>query len=368
MDKKLYLHIGGPKTGTTALQLFLARNRQTLERKGFCYPGRDDAHWGICANLRDHTLRGIKARPHTFVRRCISEIQKSPCHTHIMSAECLAGQDKAAILRELIPGELPVTIVYYARRQDALIESWYKEVVKIGHYRVDERLDEEFLKGVYPMPLFNHIRIITPWAESFGRENVIVRCYEKQQMNGDIIGDFTGITGLSVDETFSHSGEDINASLDPHHLEFVRLCNQAISDASEINYFLINCRFAQSRLFENLRKQHLLSPEARNTVLDYYEESNQKIAREYLGRADGRLFYDPRPDSDEPYMPCRGLTATELGPIFSEMIATLDRQQRDMEPLRSILMCLNRAAKKGIRFVPEPVLQAIATKADILNR
>ena len=57
MDKKLYIHIGGPKTGTTALQIFLAQNRQALERQGFCYPGNEDAHWGICTNLQEHTLK-----------------------------------------------------------------------------------------------------------------------------------------------------------------------------------------------------------------------------------------------------------------------------------------------------------------------
>ena len=35
---KAYLHIGMPKTGTTAIQCFLRDNREELKKQGFCYP------------------------------------------------------------------------------------------------------------------------------------------------------------------------------------------------------------------------------------------------------------------------------------------------------------------------------------------
>ena len=38
MRKTIYLHIGHYKTGTTALQVFLARNRAKLLRRGLGYP------------------------------------------------------------------------------------------------------------------------------------------------------------------------------------------------------------------------------------------------------------------------------------------------------------------------------------------
>lgn len=39
MRKTLYLHIGTPKTGSSAIQTFLEQNRETLRSKGIDYPG-----------------------------------------------------------------------------------------------------------------------------------------------------------------------------------------------------------------------------------------------------------------------------------------------------------------------------------------
>ena len=38
MNHTLVIHIGMPKTGSTALQYFLYLNRDKLERHGWCYP------------------------------------------------------------------------------------------------------------------------------------------------------------------------------------------------------------------------------------------------------------------------------------------------------------------------------------------
>lgn len=37
--RKLFLHIGSGKTGTTSIQKFLSVNRKLLSRQNFCYPG-----------------------------------------------------------------------------------------------------------------------------------------------------------------------------------------------------------------------------------------------------------------------------------------------------------------------------------------
>ena len=42
----LLIHIGMPKTGTTALQSFLFNNNSLLKKYGWCYPVLEDAESG----------------------------------------------------------------------------------------------------------------------------------------------------------------------------------------------------------------------------------------------------------------------------------------------------------------------------------
>ena len=34
----VYIHVGTPKTGTSAIQVFFTKNRKLLKEKGVCYP------------------------------------------------------------------------------------------------------------------------------------------------------------------------------------------------------------------------------------------------------------------------------------------------------------------------------------------
>lgn len=49
---KLILHAGTPKSGTTSLQFFMAKNRKELKEKGILYP--------------DHFLKNVYAPKHQW--------------------------------------------------------------------------------------------------------------------------------------------------------------------------------------------------------------------------------------------------------------------------------------------------------------
>lgn len=172
-------------------------------------------------------------------------------------------------------------------------------------------------------------------------------------MPNGIIEDFTRTIGLSLDDTLKLPATRMNKSLDIHHTEFIRLCNRAFKDMPEINDYLDLKHFKESRALNHLSEQHRLSPTTRITILDHYEESNRQFAREYLGREEGRLFYAPWPDPQEPWEPYRGLTPEEMVPIFTEMIYTAEMRQKEeiqkheLQPLTSCLEILNYFLKQS---------------------
>jgi hypothetical protein len=71
----------------------------------------------------------------------------------------------------------------------------------------------------------------------------------------------------------------------------------------------------------------ILSPEDRIKLLNRYEESNQKLAREYLNRSDGRLFNEPWPNANDAWVPYEGLNVARLTPIITKMIYKLYARQ-----------------------------------------
>ena len=56
----LYIHIGTPKTGTTALQGFLAKNRKTLQEHGAVFPDFGLVYKGVAKNRNAHFLVATK--------------------------------------------------------------------------------------------------------------------------------------------------------------------------------------------------------------------------------------------------------------------------------------------------------------------
>jgi hypothetical protein len=62
MARRVYLHVGLPKTGTTFLQTTMWRNRRRLREQGFLYPGsRRLDHY--------HAAQAVRSAPSTRVRR-----------------------------------------------------------------------------------------------------------------------------------------------------------------------------------------------------------------------------------------------------------------------------------------------------------
>lgn len=337
----VWIHIGGIKTGTTTLQRFLSGNRKILRQQGFLYPGTRYSHWGIAAELLSRPGDNTCMQPQ--LPGLLEEMKKALTPSCIISAEDLSGEGGAAALRDLIPKTFTVKIIYYVRRQDELIESWYNQVIKTPFYQCTRKLDNTYIEEKNQR--FDHDAVIRPWAASFGRENIIIRVYEKGQMNGDIVQDFSAVIGLAPDTRFVEPKVRYNRTFSPDHIEFIRLCKIRNKDDYGMHAFLYR-EFHDSRLSGQMANRHLLSPSMRRSVLEQYEESNRRVAQDYLGRENGGLFYDPWPDPDEAWESYGGLTPEALVPILTELIFNQAQREQAGQPLQTFLGIANDMLKK----------------------
>lgn len=130
--KRVYLHIGAPKTGTTYLQAVLARSRQGLRDRGVLYPPAvADAHHTAAWDLRGtpaqrKDAQGIDGAWPTLVTRA----NAWQGHTVIISTEMLVYCDDAQVATAVGAFDAELHVVYTARDLVRQVPAVWQERIK----------------------------------------------------------------------------------------------------------------------------------------------------------------------------------------------------------------------------------------------
>lgn len=330
MDR-LILHVGTHKTGTTALQQFFWMNRERLRARGVLYPEGFGTHHATLAAAvgqgNPGPLQGVLES---------REAAKAP--TVLISSENFWRQaEKLAFVRERAR---QVTIVLYLRRQDHYVQSMYQENVKnpeklgtktFAEYYADFCRHDAKRIG---RPLDWRL-LVEGWVAAFGRENVVVRPYERGQFaGGSIFTDFLAAVGIPWDEGFELPPRDKeNVGFSPEVVELIRLGNRGRTREEQVSLVAtLAAALAAAPEERTGPKYNYLSPAERIALLTKAEEGNAWIARELLGRADGRLFLEPWPQPDEPWQPYHFDFRTVL-PALVHLIAAQRQHTEQLEGL-----------------------------------
>ena len=124
--RKLYLHVGVHRTGTTSTQRFLKDNFVPLLTKGYLYPFRVKRHDGQIRRL----VKG-EMSVHDFAldleRRADS--QQFPINSIVISDEDMSLIQDFSLFAGL-DDMFDVKVVVSLRRQDLWLESWYLQNIK----------------------------------------------------------------------------------------------------------------------------------------------------------------------------------------------------------------------------------------------
>jgi len=299
---KIYLHIGRPKTGSKSIQSFLAKNKEKLECMGILYPesGRlGDIHhpffWSHWPNEDTPQRQQYIKDRQNIITKLHKEISNAGVHKVILSSEdayIASSEEYATNIKESLTG-FNVNIIVYIRRQDHLIESSYNQEVKLAANLVSEPFAKYKSRR---NRLLDYSIALEPWIKVFGIENVIIRIFEKEHMPDGLLHDFLNILEIKNKEGFDFPEKPLNRPLVPEAVEIKRLINGMNLPNNITSKILPKLVEYSAAVIEKKGKEFLkhalLSAEDRKTILAEYQEANEKVAREYLGREDSKLFFE----------------------------------------------------------------------------
>lgn len=215
MKRKLIVHIGLPKTGSSSIQHYLTQNRKPLARNGVFYepsPGGNNHSMVSTATVFKNNPRKWAeevGRKGMAVTSQIDEFWASfdrtmtgldpDIGTVILSAERFSTHlntpEKITQFRNVMaPYFDDFSIVAYIRRQDAHSTSSYSQILRFGIIQ-DPSLVQ---KGSRYAQLYDYAALLGNWSGVFGEAAVVPRIFERTSMrDGDVLADFLEVCGLS---------------------------------------------------------------------------------------------------------------------------------------------------------------------------
>lgn len=327
MNKTLFLHIGLQKTGTTSIQTFLTRNQSLLAEHGFVYPDPAKVRIGLDGHNHGHLalcLTGYWRDPGYQLSReeAWGELRDLYCESDghlLVSTEGLSTPQIVPHIRfigKVLRG-IEVKVIIYLRRQDIFVQSVYKERLKGGERR---EFQQAFEQGDYPR-LLDFYSILDCWQRYLGKDNIIVRPFEREQLhNGDVLADFLHVTGIDDIQGLERPSMHANSTMNRNVLEISRALNAMDVRSAEVSSFKwwLNEILTQGGA-ETFVDHSVIDPASRLAILKGHQAGNAKIARKFLGRRDGRLFYEALPESNEDWQPYAGVPAGDVARILAAM-------------------------------------------------
>lgn len=326
------LHVGMPKTGTTAVQSALAANRSGLKERGVVYSttfskrylhsdfaSRVLADFSVPPNARYNPERQAMqergARPgfaQEVDRALDREIRAArrgsggrALHSYIISSELLYdflhSPPIARLARSYLERRFEQTlVVVYLRRPDLHLVSSYGQGMKDGRFTSWAENERRKLDG----SRFLYHQRLSRLAETFGRENVRARVYEREQLcGGSTVTDLLAVAGLD-----DVAGLDLASTLRADNVAWDRE-TMAFFEALERHMRLYNKRDNLSSRARTIRRWLDEMPRSGNPVQISHQRAEEILARfadeyaaaarDFFGRDDGILFRDPLPSGED---------------------------------------------------------------------
>lgn len=359
----LYFHIGTTKTATSSIQKFCKLNRKLLRKYGYDFPIMPFKYPRVKIERNAHFLLSGPAgrtvspkRERMFQERL--ETGFSIVHGSLSKYDkiILTDEDcwRAINYARINPLELlvedakahdyDIQVIVYLRRQDSFLISQWNQRVKSADS--SKTFEEYFENNSAHFPLLaDYAETLDRIADIIGKDHITVRRFEPSTwIDNSIYLDFMDAVGMDLTAQFRYPEREVNNALKGNFLEMKRSLNQNASlDASEIDYFSSMIRICSSH--SNAEKPWMLSADETRALLEKYEESNNRVAREYIG--DGAPLFSNKIENVSKWQPVNDRITDDLFSFVTAVTADLYRKNEQLaEENLKLRNDLNRLKEK----------------------
>lgn len=230
--KRVILHCGIHKTGSSYLQSVFASNRDLLAKNSILYPQYRTRHlndfYGDQHSIVAMNYAGRDALWPSLAH--FLDVSGTDCDTLLLSGEEFAWMYTQPDFFDDIKGlASQVTAVVYLRRFDHLIERAYSESVKVHLTGPVERTSYQL----------DFRAIVTPYIEALGSENVILRPYNERLWPGaSLARDFFSAIGIpDIWPSLTGTMQRVNKGLPRPETHLLSLVEKEAEKASLLDRF-----------------------------------------------------------------------------------------------------------------------------------
>lgn len=286
VERTLFLHIGPPKTGTTAIQMYFRDNAEAFREQGFYRPGTGTE--GL-SHLHRGLVFAFEARSgqRKLLDRLAEELRQHGRPSRVfISAEFFASRinqrEYAATIKQFCAAlGYRLHVIAYLRPQAPLLNSLFTQSVK--NWRAPESM-EAFLSEQLGRVEHDYSRL---FATLLGDAGVIVslRPFNKSILAHGIIQDVTRLMGLDTDGLDLIHPAEANVSPGSKTIEaFRRLGQQVRQEFPDLEHKRLNALTrplvrAAGALGWNGTKFGGITGAQQNLIENYFRRSNEDLAR-----------------------------------------------------------------------------------------
>lgn len=363
--KTLYVHIGTPKTGTKAIQHFCMDNNEVLGKYGFCYPDlsaitpeviREKNGRFLVEEFKDEDQAVCRQKEREKYREGMDVIERLflQYDNVILSDEGIyrwTYKRRKKLWAELKEdgdrcGFTP-KVILYLRRQDEFLSSLWKQNIKMSVPPACDWTWERYIANIPARRQINYYEKIKSIADVLGKENVIVRRYDRERFyGGSIYHDFMNAVGLTLSDEYTIVQGERNKSFDGNTHEFMRIANGVSQFNDADRAFIRKILYANCENSKEFRYS-MFSKKENKQFLNKLKSSNRLVAAEYLGEPDRDLFdltiADlPKWTPDNSYMMEDLIRFTAIGMSFlkqenRKFQEKCDHMQRQIDEMKALL-------------------------------